>query len=256
MTHPTCKVWECSEPQFNPRYSSYCKRHREAAHHNGHPTFKLPALSRRYERYDQELSVAYIGSKRWYKHAELVHYHKAFSQLLDQAQDLKPLSHYRRLGDLSIDKQLLYLLKLSIESKGRGETQRQWLCVYRAAYHRRALFPNRKTFAVFVCRKSLFRRMRMPKHKTSKGSLKEYRLNANRAVAMLDILEPIFELSFISANDMALWYRFYYRHLNYSNIGKQTMKRKQAKDPDFPSSLTRKRIIKSIEKKYTGGLNL
>jgi len=213
-------------------------------------------LSRRYERYDQELSVAYIGSKRWYKEAELTHYHKSFSQLLDQAQDLKPLSHYRRLGDLSIDKQLLYLLKLSIESKGREETQRQWLCVYRAAHHRRALFPNRKTFAVFVCRKSLFRRMRMPKHKTSKGNLKEYRLNANRALAMLDILEPIFELSFISANDMALWYRFYYRHLNYSNIGKQTMKRKQAQDPDFPSSLTRKRIIKSIEKKYTGGLNL
>ncbi len=73
---------------------------------------------------------------------------------------------------------------------------------------------------------------------------------------MLDILEPIFELSFICANDMALWYRFYDQHLNYSNIGKQTMKRKQTQDPDFPSSLTRKRIIKSIEKKYTGGLNL
>ncbi len=255
MTHPTCKVWECSEPRYN-NLSGYCKRHKEAVHHNGHPTFKLPVLNRRKERYDQELSVAYRGSKRWYKEAELTHYHKAFSQLLDQAQDLKPLSHYRRLGDLSIDKQLLYLLKLSIESRGREETQRQWLCVYRAAHYRRALFPNRKTFAAFVCRKSLLGRVSMPKHKTRKGKLGGYRLNANRALAKLDILEPIFELSFISANDMALWYRFYFRHLNYSNIGKQTMKRKQAQDPDFPSSLTRKRIIKSIEKKYTGGLNL
>lgn len=253
MRQPTCKVWDCSEPQFNAKYSPYCKRHKEAAHHNGHPTFKSPAFSRRYERYDQELSIAYVGSKRWFEYAELTYYHEAFDKLLDKAEELKPLSPYRRLADLSIDKQLLYLLKKSVESSGRTETKRQWLCVYHAARHRRSLFPNRKTWAVFICRKSLLRRGRLPEHKTHKGNLRGYRLNANRALAMLEMLEPFFELSFAIANDIALWYRFYSKHLNISNSSKEKMKKKQEQDPDYPFSLTRKRIIKSINNKYLGG---
>ncbi|WP_165743072.1 hypothetical protein [Pseudoalteromonas sp. Z9A6] len=253
MPNATCKVWGCSNVKFNTKYSQYCKQHRESAHHNGHPTFKPPALSRRYASYDQELALGFNGGKQWYEEAELDDFNVAFSRLLDEAEALKPLSQYRRLGDLPIKQQLLYLLKHSVERVGRRETMKQWLCIYLTASNRKSLFPNRKTFAVFVCRKSCLRRVRMPKHKTPKGNLRGYRLNANRAVKMLSILEPVLTLAFISANDVALWYRHFANRLILSNASKEVFAAKHKGDPEYARSLTRLRIIKSIHRKYLVG---
>ncbi len=256
MDATTCNVWGCSSPVFDSRFSPYCKRHKEHAHHNGHPTFKMPALSKRYDTYDQELAIAYHSGKRWYKQSDvdLTHFDKSFGHLLDEAEQLTPLSQYRRLGDLQVRKQLLYLLRLSIERVGKQETMMQWLSVYLAATHRKHLFPNQKTLAVFVCRKSCSRRVSMPKHNTYKGNQRGYRLNANRALKMLEILEPILQLAFISANNQALWYRFYCIHLNNSNSKIEVFALKHESNPDYAKSLTRKRIIKSINRKYLGGI--
>ena len=89
MTTSTCKVWGCSRPIDNAKYGKYCERHREANLHNGHPTFKPPALSKRYASYNQELTKAFHGGKQWYSEADLTHYEKAFGGLLDDAEKLE-----------------------------------------------------------------------------------------------------------------------------------------------------------------------
>lgn len=253
MTTSTCKVWGCSRPIDNAKYGKHCKQHREANLHNGHPTFKPPALSKHHASYNQELTKAYQGGKKWYSEADLTHYEKAFGGLLDDAEKLRALSPYRRLGDLPVRTQLLYLLKASVEAVGRQETMKQWLCIYLAANFKKALFPNRKTLAIFVCRKSLIRMINMPKHITSSGKTKRYRLNANRASKMLDILEPIFELSNAPINNVALWFRHYSYKLNLSNIQKRVMREKHERNPNHAISLNQIKSLKSIERKYLGG---
>lgn len=252
MSSTTCKVWGCSRPLHNLKYSSYCKRHKELAHYNGHPTFTPPALNRKYACYDQDLALGFNAGKRWYKEADLSNYEKAFETLLDDAENLKELSQHRRLGDLPIKQQLLYLLKQSVERKGRQETMRRWVCMYLSAINKEKLFPNRKTLAVFVCRKSFIRRSRMPEHKTHKGNFKGYRLNANRALKMLEVLEPILNLAFISANNMALWYRYYYNHLNLAKARQEYYDAKRnANEPlGHIGAYARLRTLESITNKY------
>ncbi|WP_420933185.1 hypothetical protein ACOJR9_11915 [Alteromonas sp. A081] len=253
MTTSTCKVWGCSRPIDNAKYGKHCKRHREANLHNGHPTFKPPALCKRYASYNQELTKAFQGGKQWYSEADLTHYEKAFGRLLDEAEKLKALSPYRRLGDLPVRSQLLYLLKASVEAVGRHVTKKQWLCIYLAARFKKDLFPNRKTLAIFVCRKSLVRLINMPQHITRTGKKRRYRLNANRALKMLDILEPIFELSHVPINNVALWFRHYTYKLHLSNIQKRVMREKHEKNPFHAKQLNRIKTIKSLERKYLGG---
>lgn len=252
MTTSTCKVWGCSRPLDNAKYGKYCKQHREANQHNGHPTFKPPALTKRHPTYDQELTKAFHGGKKWYSEADLTYYEKAFGGLLDDAEKLNALSPYRRLGDLTIHSQLLYLLKASIEAVGRHMTMKQWLCIYLAARFRKELFPNQKTFSVFVCRKSLNRIIKIPRYITRTGKKKCYRLNAKRASKMLDILEPIFELAHVPVNNIALWFRHYTYKLNLSNTHKRVMKEKHEKNPNYAKSLNQIKSLKSIERVYLG----
>ncbi len=253
MTATTCKVWGCYRPVANSKYSKLCKRHRELNQHNGHPTFKPPALAKHHATYNQELSIAVRSGKQWFTRVDLTHYEKSFGRLLDDAEQLKPLSQYRRLGDLPERTQLLYLLKGSVENVGRHETMKQWLVVYLAADFKRRLFPNEKTFAVFVCRKSLKFRVKIPMHLTKSGNKKYYKLNAKRAVKMLRILEPIFQLAFMAHENAVMWFRYYNCKLHISNQRKQFMKEKHENNPNYASSLTKLRIIKSIERRYLGG---
>jgi len=130
---------------------------------------------------------------------------------------------------------------------------KQWLVVYLAADFKRRLFPNEKTFAVFVCRKSLKFRVKIPMHLTKSGNKKYYKLNAKRAVKMLRILEPIFQLAFMAHENAVMWFRYYNCKLHISNQRKQFMKEKHENNPNYASSLTKLRIIKSIERRYLGG---
>ena len=253
MTNSTCKVWGCSRSVYDHKYTKYCKQHSERTHHNGHPTFKPPALARQYDSYNQELTMAFHGGKRWYKEADLEHFEQAFNRLLDEAEQLPALSQYRRLGDLPYRKQLLYLLKSSVERVGRQDIMKQWLCLYLAANFKRDLFPNRKTLAVFVFRKCLRGRTARPQHITKSGKKKQYLLNAKRALKMLRILEPIFDLAFACANNQALWFRYYFFYLNSSNLGRKRMEKFQENNPDHAKTMARIRLIKSINRKYLGG---
>lgn len=74
MTTTTCKVWGCSRPVDNfknARSFKYCKHHIERNQHNGHPTFKPPALARHHASYNQELTMALQGGMQWYPRADL-----------------------------------------------------------------------------------------------------------------------------------------------------------------------------------------
>lgn len=253
MPYSTCKVWGCSSPIRNSKYSRYCKVHAERIQRDGHPTFKQPALTKRYDSYNQELAIAYHSGKRWFKQADLTLYEQSFGRLLDEAEQLPALSPYRRLGDLPYRKQLLFLLKASVDRVGRQETMKQWLCVYKAASFKKDLFPNRETLAVFVCRKSLRLRAALPTHITKSGKKKSYVLYAKRALKMVEILAPIFDLAFISPNNMALWYRSYSNSLNHSNAAKARMKKHHERNPNHAKSIVRLKHIKSITNKYLGG---
>ena len=256
MSDSTCNVWGCHRPVLNHKYSKYCKRHREKNQHNGHPTFTPPALAKSNSTYNQELTMAFHGGRRWYEQADLERFELSFGRLLDEAEELPALSQYRRLGDLPYRKQLLYLLKAMTERIGRHETMKQWLCLYLAADFKKDLFPNRKTFAVFVCRKSLIGRATLPEHITKSGKRKRYHLNAKRALKMLEILQPVFDLAFAIPNNIALWFRCYSQCLNRSNTSKLRMQRYHESNPDYARSLTRKRTLKSINQQYLGGLSL
>lgn len=251
MTSNTCMVIDCYRPKYAIEYTDYCRMHKERVVNNGHPLFKPPAFNRQYERYDRSLGLAYRTTKGWYEQVDLKHYKASFRRLIDRALGLPDKSPYRRLTDLKIESQLLYLLKSMVERIGIDTTMQHWIAVYLAAQQNQQLFPNIKTFAAFVIKKGFGRHTALPTHITKSGRKHHYRINAKRAMDFMDILSPILDKATF---DLSLWQKMYDFRMRCSNSHLDRVERVRANQPDFYHEQSKQRKLEHIYQQLNTGI--